>query len=85
MFFNWLTGTFYHRIDTGVALVEQRLYAHQTFPYILINEIAIQRTGQVSGPITFMLTNNTRNGSGDVEFGEVVSYDNTRLVHLKYL
>ncbi|XP_071807639.1 protein-glucosylgalactosylhydroxylysine glucosidase-like [Asterias amurensis] len=73
-------GTFYHRIDTGVALVEQRLYAHQTFPYILINEIAIQRTGQVSGPITFMLTNNTRNGSGDVEFGEVVSYDNTRMM-----
>ncbi|XP_077977259.1 protein-glucosylgalactosylhydroxylysine glucosidase-like [Glandiceps talaboti] len=61
-------GVFFHRISTPDVTVEQRVYAHQYYTRLLVNDVIITRQSQSTYPITVNLQTNYGPESNDIDF-----------------
>lgn len=63
---NVINGTFYHRITMETCNIEHRIYAHQNWTRLLVNEILISRKPGTSDEITLSLMHKFNPKSEDV-------------------
>ncbi|XP_078001372.1 protein-glucosylgalactosylhydroxylysine glucosidase-like [Glandiceps talaboti] len=74
-------GVFFHRINTPDVTVEQRVYAHQYYTRLLVNDVIISRQSQSTYPITVNLKTNYGPESNDIDFKKSPVQQGVRSMH----